>query len=184
MARKRGEPAASPPQSRRVWWQVMVIGTVFIVGGLAQVVASTVFMWQQAEKADRLRAEGVPVTAAVSGFVSGGSGRGSGPDVMTVTYTFEGNTFQTRIRCGGWTGCANPPDPEMTVWVDPAEPSEFVAANGKTDDSLSFLNSWVKLVAGVLFVLIGGVGMSAVLFGDRLIGWWQARKARGRKARD
>jgi hypothetical protein len=184
MARKRDKPTASPPQSRRVWWQVMAIGTVFIVGGLTQVVASTVYMWQQSEKADRLRAEGVPVTAAVSGFASGGSGRGSGPDTVTVTYTYEGETYQTRIRCGGWTGCANEPDPETTVWADPDKPDEFVAANGNTDGSLSFLNSWAKVVAGVLFALIGGVGMAAVLFGDRLIGWWQTRKARVRKARD
>lgn len=181
MARRRGRSAVPTPQRGRVWWQVMAIGTVFILGGLAQVVASTMYFWQQAEKVDRLRAHGVPVAAAVSNFGSGGSGRGSGPDVMTVTYTYEGDVFQKRIRCGGWTGCVNPPGPETTVWVDPEKPSEFVAANGNTDESLSFLNSWVKPILGVLFVLVGGVAIGAVEFGDRLIAWIEERKARKKR---
>jgi hypothetical protein len=177
MANKRDKPVESEPQSLSAWWRVIAMGAVALVGGLGLAIGSGVYTWQDSEKADRLRTTGAPVTAAVSDFYDG-SGRGSGPDAITVTYTYEGKQYQKRIRCGGGTGCHSEPAPQTTVWVDPEKPSEFVAANGNTDGSLSFFNSWMKVVVGLLVAVIGAVGLVLAFFGNRLIAWNRARKRR------
>lgn len=154
------------------------MGLVFLLGGVSVAVASAVHMSRLSGKADRLRAEGVPVVAAVSGFYDG-SGRGSGPDTINVTYAYQGGYYQKRILCGGWTGCHRDPPAEMTVWVDPARPQEFVAANGNTDDSASWLNHWSRIVGGALFAVLGAVALVVALFGDRLLARWSARAKKG-----
>ncbi|GLH97203.1 DUF3592 domain-containing protein [Phytohabitans aurantiacus] len=177
MARKRGGPA-TPPQGRRIRLQVIAMGVVFLLGGLGLAVFSATYMWRLSDKAERLRAGGVAVTASVTNFYDG-SGRGSSPDAITVTYNYEGKQYQARIKCGGGTGCHREPAPETTVWVDPAEPSEFVAANGNTSGSLSFFNSWTRIVAGSLFAVAGVALLVAILYGDRLLAWNRMRKTRG-----
>ncbi|MEW2332569.1 DUF3592 domain-containing protein [Micromonospora chersina] len=150
------------------------MGLVFFLGGLSLAGAAAVHMWRVSEKADRLRAEGVPVTAAVSNFYDGW-GRNSGPDGLIVTYEFQGGSYQEHIRCGGGTGCHREPPAEMTLWVDPARPEEFVAANGDTDDSAAWLNRWSRIVTGGLFAALGAVTLVVALFGDRLLAWSEAR---------
>lgn len=175
MARRRGRPAA--PQNRRIRLQVIAMGAVFLLGGLGLAIASTGYKWRLSQKADRLRVDGVPVTAVLSDSYVG-SGRGSGPDAVTVTYTYKGVQYRSRIRCGADIGCNGQSTAETTVWVDPATPSEFVAANGHTDGSLSFLNSWTRVVAGGIFTVAGVVLLVAILFGDRLLVWQRARQER------
>jgi hypothetical protein len=177
MARKRRRPAAPSPRDRRIRLQVIAIGTVFLVGGIGLAIASARHMWQESAKAERLRAEGVPVVATVSDSYVG-SGRGSGPDSVGVIYMYEGAQYRSRIRCGDGVGCEGVAIAKTTVWIDPASPGEFVAANGHTDDSLAFLNSWMRVVTGALFGAAGAVGLVALLFGDRLIAWNDARKKR------
>ncbi|MET8911667.1 MULTISPECIES: DUF3592 domain-containing protein [Micromonospora] len=150
------------------------MGLVFFLGGLSLAVASAVYMTRVSAKADRLRADGVPVTATVSHFYNGW-GRNSGPDGLIVTYEYQGGYYQDRIRCGGGTGCQREPPVEMTVWVDPARPQEFVAANGDTDDSAAWLNRWSRIVTGGLFAALGAVTLVVALFGDRLLAWSRAR---------
>ncbi|MCW6010830.1 DUF3592 domain-containing protein [Micromonospora sp. CPCC 205371] len=177
MARKRGEPATPSPQNRRIRLQVIVMGALFLLGGLGLLVASVGYMWQLSEKGDRLRVDGVPVVATLSDSYVG-SGRGSGADAVTVTYNYEGKQYQSRIRCGDGVGCEGQNTAETTVWVDPAKPSDFVAANGHTNGSLSFLNSWTRIVTGGIFAVGGAVLLVAILYGDRLIAWSDARKRR------
>ncbi|SBT52833.1 DUF3592 domain-containing protein [Micromonospora auratinigra] len=154
------------------------MGVVFLLGGLSLAVASAGYMWRVSEKADRLRAEGVPVQAVVSDFYDG-SGRGSGPDTITVTYEYEGSHYQQRILCAGATGCHRDPPAEMTVWVDPSSPAQFVAANGNTDDSAAWLNRWTKILIGGLFAVLGAVLLVVALFGDRLLARSRRRAGKG-----
>jgi hypothetical protein len=134
----------------------------FLLVGLALAVGSVLYRWQLSERADRLRSEGVPVTATVSDR-AGGGGRGSGIDRIEIYYMYGPAQYHTWIPCAGLTGCRSTPKPELTVWVDPAEPERFVAENGHTDGSLSFLMSWTTIPMGVAFAAIGGTGVGLVL---------------------
>lgn len=144
------------------WWRVGLLASVFLLLGLALVVGSVLYRWQLSERADRLRSEGVPVTATVTDR-AGGGGRGSGIDRIEIYYMYGPAQYHTWIPCAGITGCHSTPKPEMTVWVDPAEPERFVAENGHTDGSLSFLMSWTTIPGGVMFTAIGCAGLGILL---------------------
>lgn len=138
------------------------MASVFLLLGVALVVGSISYRWQLSERADRLRSEGVPVTATVTDR-AGGGGRGSGIDRIEIYYMYGPVQYHTWIPCAGVTGCHSIPKPEMTVWVDPAEPERFVAENGHTDGSLSFLTSWTTIPMGGVFAAVGGVVLGLVL---------------------
>ncbi|MFG3696738.1 DUF3592 domain-containing protein [Micromonospora sp. NPDC047620] len=132
-----------------------VIGLVLLVAGLTNAVATGAYKWHLHAKAERLRADGVPVRATVTDRRDN-VGRGGGTDTVRVWYVYEGVQHNRRIRCGSAGGCLHEPPEVMTLWVDPERPAEFVAANGNTDDSVFFLNSWGGIPFGLLVAALGG----------------------------
>ncbi|MET8911668.1 DUF3592 domain-containing protein [Micromonospora sp. NPDC004551] len=157
---KRKAGATAPADTG--WWRTGLMASVFLLLGAALVVGSILCRWQLSERADRLRSEGVPVTATVTDR-AGGGGRGSGIDRIEIYYMYGPAQYHTWIPCAGVTGCHSTPEPELTVWVDPAEPERFVAENGHTDGSLSFLMSWTTIPMGGAFAAVGGAGLGLVL---------------------
>ncbi|MEV4628631.1 DUF3592 domain-containing protein [Micromonospora sp. NPDC049523] len=154
--RATGEPPK--PADPRGWLKVGLAATAMLLVGLVLTVGSITFKRYLAEKADRLRSEGIPVAAAQAKLYNG-SGRGSGVDTVDVSYFYRGEYYQASIRCGGFTGCHSTPSEQTTVWIDPDDPAQFVAENGHTDDSVSFLNGFTPIPAGVLFTVLGAAGL-------------------------
>ncbi|MGS2619237.1 hypothetical protein ACVCAH_32640 [Micromonospora sp. LZ34] len=156
MTRKRRRvpavPAADAAAARR---KTGLLGLVALLVGLGLLGGSLSYRWYVSSEADRLRAEGVPVTATVVDR-AGGGGRGSGVDRIEVSYLRDGSQYYGWIPCAGLTGCRSTPPQELTVWVDPTDPEHFVAENGHTDGSLSFLASWTLIPVGALAIVIGG----------------------------
>ncbi|MEV4543868.1 DUF3592 domain-containing protein [Micromonospora echinaurantiaca] len=143
-------PAADTAARRRTGW----LGLVALLVGLGLLGGSLTHRWYVSSEAERLRAEGVPVSATVVDR-AGGGGRGSGIDRLEVSYLHDGAQYYEWIPCAGLTGCRSTPPGELTLWVDPTDPAHFVAQNGHTDGSLSFLNSWTLIPVGALAVVIG-----------------------------
>ncbi|MFJ6165734.1 DUF3592 domain-containing protein [Micromonospora orduensis] len=142
--------------------RVLLVGLAMLLPGLGLAGGALAYRWHVSSEADRLRADGVPVTAHVSDR-AGGGGRGSGADRIEVSYRYGSKQYSTWIPCAGGTGCHRSPGPTMAVWVDPAAPEKFVAANGHTNGSLSFLMSWTAIPVGLVFAVLGGVGVVLVI---------------------
>ncbi|MEU6075520.1 DUF3592 domain-containing protein [Micromonospora sp. NPDC047074] len=138
------------------------IGLVLLLAGLTYAVAIGAYKWHLHAKAERLRADGVPVRATVTDRHNT-VGRGGGTDTVRVWYEYGGVQHNERILCGSAGGCSEEPPEEMMLWVDPERPAEFVAANGNTDDSVFFLNSWGGIPFGLLGAAVGGVFVFAAL---------------------
>ncbi|MFY1617326.1 hypothetical protein [Micromonospora sp. WMMD736] len=136
--------------------RVLLIALPMLLGGLGLAIGAGVYRWHVSSEAARLRADGVPVTAYVSDR-AGGHGRGSGIDRIEVSYLYESRSYSTWIPCAGGTGCHRTPGPTMDVWVDPAAPDRFVAANGHTNGSMSFLMNWTIPPVGLAFAALGVV---------------------------
>ncbi|WP_326559523.1 DUF3592 domain-containing protein [Micromonospora sp. NBC_01796] len=152
------------------------MSAVVLLLGLGLAITTGSYKWHLAQKSERLRAEGIPVAATLSDRRDT-MGRGGGTDTVKVTYLYQGELYTKRILCAGQTGCHRDPVRESTVWVDPDRPEEFVAANGNTDDSVFFFNSWGGIPFGLLLAVLGGIGLVVVLWGDQLL----ARSARKRR---
>ncbi|MEV4463116.1 DUF3592 domain-containing protein [Micromonospora echinofusca] len=138
------------------------LGLVLLLAGLMNAVATGAYKWHLHAKAERLRADGVPVRATVTDRRDT-VGRGGGTDTVQVWYDYEGVRHNERILCGSAGGCLRDPPEVMTLWVDPERPGEFVAANGNTDDSVFFLNSWGGIPFGLLVATAGGAFVFAAL---------------------
>ncbi|MCX4389696.1 DUF3592 domain-containing protein [Micromonospora peucetia] len=138
------------------------LGLVLLLAGLTYAVAIGAYKWHLHAKAERLRADGVPVQATVTDRRDN-VGRGGGTDTVQVWYDYEGVQHNERILCGSAGGCVHEPPEVMMLWVDPERPGEFVAANGNTDDSVFFLNAWGGIPFGLLVAALGGVFIFAAL---------------------
>ncbi|MCM0675733.1 DUF3592 domain-containing protein [Micromonospora phytophila] len=139
-----------------------VIGLVLLLAGSTYATATGAYRWHLHTKAERLRAEGVPVQASVTGRENT-VGRGGGTDTIRVWYDVDGTQYTERILCGSAGGCTREPPEVMTLWVDPERPEEFVAANGNTDDSVFFLNSWGGIPFELLVAALGAFFVFAAL---------------------
>ena len=167
MPRKRSDAARPQVWSRRQQLTMVGISLLFLLPGLVFTVGTTTTKLRLSEKADRLRANGVPVIALVSDRRNT-TGRGGGADTITVTYNYQGMPYGARILCGRSGGCFNSLGQQMTIWVNPANAGEFVDDNGITDDSMSFFNAWGGLVFGLLAAAIGGVLLFLAAFANRI----------------
>ncbi|WP_328419623.1 DUF3592 domain-containing protein [Micromonospora sp. NBC_00389] len=156
MKKQRRVSLAPPASGIRPRTKVLLMGLVSLLAGLGLAGGALAYRWHVSAEADRLRSDGVPVTAYVSDR-AGGSGRGSGIDRIEVSYLYESRQYSTWIPCAGVTGCHKTPGPRMAVWVDPTDPGKFVAENGHTSGSLSFLMSWTTIPGGLFFAAIGTV---------------------------
>ena len=125
-----------------------------LIAGPWMVVGFVITRVDIAQKQDRLPREGAEVTAAV---VELHTSRRYGVEDITLAYQVDGRPYRKRIMCAGWGGCHNRPGPTMQIWVDPAAPAEFVAANKNTDNSRSFFNSIFILGLGLFLTTIGGI---------------------------
>ncbi|MCF0092237.1 DUF3592 domain-containing protein [Micromonospora sp. MH99] len=156
MTRRRRQSPPPAPTGLRPRTRVLLTALPVLLVGVGLVVGAVAYRWRVSSEADRLRAEGVRVTAYVSDR-AGGQGRGSGVDRIEVSYLYESRSYSTWIPCAGGTGCHRTPGPRMDVWVDPDAPGTFVAANGHTDGSLSFLMSWTIPPVGLLLAAVGTI---------------------------
>ncbi|MEU5783862.1 DUF3592 domain-containing protein [Micromonospora lupini] len=162
MTKRRRQSPAPAPTGLRPRMQILLVALAMLLPGLGLAVGAAAYRWHVSLEADRLRADGVPVTAQVSDR-AGGHGRGSGIDRIEVSYLYEQRSYSTWIPCAGGTGCHRTPGPTMDVWVDPAAPEKFVAANGHTNGSLSFLMAWTIIPAGLAFAALGTVLLVLVI---------------------
>lgn len=171
-----GAPREDAPEGRR-WryggWRSWLI----LLAGLGFAVVAITYQAGLSSKEKRLRADGVPVVARVVDSFQG-SGRGGGADTVTLEYEYRGARYRGTVLCGGATGCADRPAGEMAVRVDPERPAEFLADNGHTDDSVSFLNSWTVIPASVMVFLIGLISVTLSIRGQRRSTPRRTRRAR------
>ncbi|MCO1599140.1 hypothetical protein M8C17_28690 [Micromonospora sp. RHAY321] len=73
--------------------KVLVTGLVALVAGLGLAGGAVAYRWHVSSEADRLRADGVPVTAYVSDR-AGGGGRGSGIDRIELSYLYKDDKWK------------------------------------------------------------------------------------------
>jgi hypothetical protein len=180
VARRRARrPAVADPG----WRKLGLMASAFLLLGLGLLVGSLVYRWQVSQRAERLRSEGVAVTATVTDRAGG---RGSGADRIEIYYMYGSAQYHTWIPCAGVTGCHDAPRPHMTLWVDPAQPERFVADNGPTDGSLFFLMSWKAIPSGLLLTALGGVPLAIMAharYTERVEAKQSRRGRRGRAGR-
>ncbi|MGC4781398.1 hypothetical protein ACLQ3A_07075 [Micromonospora zamorensis] len=156
-----------------------VMGALLLLTSLAYATSVAGYKWHLHTKAERLRAEGVPVLADVSDRRDT-TGRGGGTDTIQVGYDYEGVRYSERILCGSAGGCTEEPPAVLRVWVDPVHPEEFLAENGNTDDSVFVLNAWGGIPFGLAFAVIGGSMVWSATLPDRASGPTRARRGPGR----
>ncbi|WJK35493.1 hypothetical protein [Solwaraspora sp. WMMA2065] len=162
MAKKRVRTAAEVAGARRDWRKTALMAVAFLLVGMALLGGSLAYRWHVSAEADRLGGVGVPVTAYITDR-AGGGGRGSGIDRIEVHYLYDGAQYDAWIPCAGVTGCHSTPEREMTVLVDPADPQRFLAENGHTDGSLSFLMSWTMIPFSLLMIIVGAALLIVVI---------------------
>ncbi|WP_326554293.1 hypothetical protein [Micromonospora sp. NBC_01813] len=150
--KRRVRTAAEVAGARRARRKTALMAMAFLLVGMALLGSSLAYRWHVSAEADRLGGVGVPVTAYITDR-AGGGGRGSGIDRIEIHYLYD-----AWIPCAGVTGCRSTPEREMPVLVDPADPQRFLAENGHTDGSLSFLMSWTTIPVG-LVATVAGVGV-------------------------
>ena len=155
-------PAVVAPLPRRISWGSALGGLLLVLAGLGWAAAVGATKWHLHAKADRLRAEGIPERATVGDEKH----RGLRIRTIQVWYTHRGSTYSAWIPCAGPGGCVDKPPTEMTVWVDPARPEEFLAENGHTDDSMLITNAWGGLPFGLV---VAAGGMTIVMVPFRLV---------------
>lgn len=121
--------------------------------GLASSAAAAAVLHRDDARAERLRATGVPVEAAITGWSS--QQRSKTADYVTVEYTYHGETHHASTRCGKG-GCPAPPAPTVRIFLDPRHPADFVTEDGNTEDA-ELATPWQFLFTGYL-TLTGAAG--------------------------
>ncbi|MEU1398552.1 hypothetical protein ABZ403_21145 [Micromonospora zamorensis] len=111
-----------------------VMGAPLVLTSLAYATSVAGYKWHLHTKAERLRAEGVPVLADVSDRRDT-TGRGGGTDTIQVGYRYEGVRYSERILCGSAGGCTEEPPAVLRVWVDPVHPEPAADATPAADAS-------------------------------------------------
>ncbi|GAB3828460.1 DUF3592 domain-containing protein [Dactylosporangium cerinum] len=151
-------------------WQsrgLLLLAAVMLIVGLALAVGTPILLSRNHHKAERLRAIGVPVDAAITGW-STKQRSDAAADYIDLTYTYGGVRYSSQTRCGGGEECAEPPGPTLRIWVDPQHPHEFVTEDGNTDDA-RLATVYLLLPAGFM-TLFGGLGVWGAT-GFRSIQW-------------
>jgi hypothetical protein len=133
---------------------VVLIAVVLFAIGLLMTVGGIVFKTSDAGKAERLRSDGVAATATLAEFRYANKSKKANVELW---YLHEGRQYHKRINCPEQEACNPEVQPTMGVRIDPAQPAEFVADNGVTDDSRSFFNYWSVVIVGVFVTLAGGL---------------------------
>ncbi|MEV6299488.1 hypothetical protein AB0M02_08795 [Actinoplanes sp. NPDC051861] len=132
---------------RRGW---LLLYTVLVVAGPVQTITTAVVKFGDEAKKDRLEAAGFWLPAVV---VTSDQASSSTYDKTKLTYDLLGRTYTATIR-----GYLGEPGTATNVLVDPADPSSFMAVNGRTDDSRHPFNTWAGMPWGVVFTALGVTG--------------------------
>ena len=111
MGKQRPHTDARATGAGRARLKVALMAVAFLLVGLGLFGGSLGYRWYVSAEADRLRSEGVPVTATIADR-SGGGGRGSGIDRVEVYYLYDSAQYHAWIPCAGLTGCRSTPVPE------------------------------------------------------------------------
>jgi hypothetical protein len=135
---------------------VVLIAAVLLGGGLFLTVGGIVVKTSAAGKAEHLRSRGAALTATLAEFKGMNK---AGQASVELWYVHEGQQYHPRINCPRQQDCDPGAQPTMGIRIDPAQPAEFVADNGVTDDSRLFLNSWKGMIIGVFLMLGGGLAV-------------------------
>jgi hypothetical protein len=125
-----------------------VAGVVVLLMGLGTTAAS---VWKAAHATDHwraLRAAGTPVMATVAEqrLYSSKSYR----DRIRLVYDYDGRHVDVWTKCAAPRGCNPPPGPQVKVWIDPANPADFVQDAEDT-------SRWVGVLGYGVFTLFGAV---------------------------
>ncbi|MFV2098402.1 hypothetical protein ACFHW1_23480 [Micromonospora sp. LOL_014] len=161
---RKARSATRAADARRARREIAALAVALLVVGLGLFGGSLAYRWQVSAEADRLRGVGIPVTAYITDRAGGG--RGTGIDRIEVHYLYDGAQYGAWIPCAGVTGCRSTPEREMPVLVDPADPQRFLAENGHTDGSLSFLMSWTTIPL-CLVAAVAGAGLLILIIREK-----------------
>jgi hypothetical protein len=122
---------------RSTVWRGLAPFVLLTLMGLAFVAGNLVNKHRLEAKRDRLHATGVAATAAIAETRSGKGLR------MRLVYEAEGKRYSSWIRCGARTPrCDGGAGHTVSIWTNRERPSEFVAANGHTDNDIDLLDNW------------------------------------------
>lgn len=146
------DPTVPDRRARQERVLTVVGGVLILLLGLGTTVAS---LWRVAHATDHwraLRSAGTPVMATVADrhLYDSKSYR----DRIRLVYDYDGRHVDVWTRCAAPRGCNPPPGPQVKVWIDPANPADFVQDAEDT-------NRWVGVKNFGTFTLLG-VGLIAV----------------------
>lgn len=150
-------PDDMPPPDRRVRQERVLwiaIGTVLLLVGLGTTVAS---VWQAVHGMDHrraLRATGTPVMATIADRRQYHTSRTDRVDIRLV-YDYDGRHVDTWTRCAGTGGCDPAQAPQIKVWIDPANPADFVQDAEDTRRRVGVLSYGVFTLFGAGLIAVG-----------------------------
>jgi len=140
---------------RSTVWREVSSAVLVTLMGLALVAGTLVNKHRLQAKRDRLHATGVAVTASIA------ETRSSKGMHMRLVYDEGGKRYSSWIRCGT-RRCAGGSGHTVSIWTDREDPSEFVAANGHTDNDIDPLDNWGVLGLGVVLAIVGGLSITVM----------------------
>lgn len=130
----------------RSWWRVRY--PVYVLG----IVAGLAMMWLPYKTfldnnawENRLRAEGVPVQAAIDELVR----KPRNSNTMHLLYEWAG--VQRRAEVGCWEVC-HPAGTPVRIWVNPDDPGDFVTEFGTLSGNRGRVQGVIGMTGLVLFV--------------------------------
>lgn len=103
----------------------------------------------RAREAARLRATGTSVTATVAVETPAGKAIPFGHQrtKISIWYEYQSTTHKTVLACGSFDDCPHRGD-TMTLWLDPANPANFVTEYGDLADD-DAANWYITVVGGL-----------------------------------
>jgi len=114
---------------------VVVLIAVALLGlGLLMTVGGVAVKMTAADKAERLRTNGVVATATLADFQDRNKANQTN---VELRYVHEGRQYHQRIICPQREACLPNVHPTMGIRIDPAQPAEFVAESPYSSSSSS-----------------------------------------------
>jgi hypothetical protein len=145
---------AEPDRQRgQLNWLLLAGGVAFLFLGLTLAVGSVLVAIHQADHWRALQTSGTAVQASVEQTAAGGT---KSTDRIRIGYDFAGKHYDTWTPCAGLTGCRQWPGPQITIWLDPANPADFVKDSENSSRWVSVRNVAVPCVAGIALAAMGG----------------------------
>jgi hypothetical protein len=155
----------TPPDRRARQERAVAVfaGVLVLLLGLGTTVAS---VWRMVYFTDHwraLRAAGTAVTATVADQRHVHTFKTDRDDFRLV-YDYGGRHVDVWTRCAAPTGCNPYPEPQVKVWIDPANPADFVQDAEDRSWSVGVLSYGIFTLFGVGLT---GVGVLLLVAGAR-----------------